>query len=376
MRKSPNNPRQSGMDFSLQSHRLKRFDFEIEVRNARKGRIEPDGLSTRTKAWGIVRHAPEVLVRINSRGPEGHGQNIFSFTHLLSAASYMSRNGKLEVEDNDGTVLQGKAALNSRLELWKCFSDMPSFEGNGRKKQEATRIILSMPKGTDRTKFKDAVREWTQENLTGYDFLLAFHDDTQSPHAHILVRTQPQIGFEQSYPRFRVDKAGIQLMRESLARLLLERGVAANATRRMTRGVTRPRLSLQAWHVRRPHGESKAKKRVWKNWQVKSDEIMTEVLAALRRGERPEPNPFLMKSRKTRKAAMGYAFAFIRELQATGKPDDRQLARELACYYRNLPPVRSMAEEIWEKKFDPDRGIARSPEHEDDFIRMGNSRYR
>lgn len=348
-KKIPKKLQPDHIDHSLDSRGRLIFDYEIEVRNAKRIPY-PKGMTPRAKAWGVVRRAPEVLVRVNSRGPEGHGQNIYSYDHLVKAMTYMSRNGKLEVVDESGAVLQGTDALRSRMELWQCLSDIPDEEPLKKKKQEATRLILSMPAGTDREKFKSAVKAWTGENLEGYDFLLAFHDDTKSPHAHILVRSQPQFAYEDLLPRFRVDKERIQVMRESLARLLNERGVAANATRRWSRGVFKPRMSLQAWHVRKLQVGPKKSKRVWKNWQTKSEEITTEVLSALRRGKPPPLSPFLMKSQQTRKAAMGYAFSFIRELEATGSKEDRQLAQELARFYRSLPPVKSMSQQVWERK--------------------------
>lgn len=330
-------------DPSLRARKTPLFDCEIQIWRREYVRV-PRGLSVRAKAWGVVRRVPEVMVRINTRGPQGMGQNIYSFSHLVQAMSYISRHGKLEILDQDGNALMGTAALRSRLEWWQILSDMPQDTPEGKKRQEGTRIILSMPAGTDRAKFQSAVCAWTAENLEGYDFLMAFHDDTAAPHAHIVVRTQPQLAYEEVLGRFHVDKARIQLMRESLARLLNERGVPANATRRWARGVTTPRLSLPAWHVLRPQNKAGKPRRKWKNWEERSAEINVAVMTALREGKEPVPHPFLLKSQKTRMAAMSYAFALIKELEQTGRSDDRCLAQSLAQYYRRLPPVKSLTQ--------------------------------
>ena len=52
-------------------------------------------LTPRQKLAGIVRRAPEVMLKIGRA-------NIRCLQHMKAAADYISRNGKLEIEDQDG----------------------------------------------------------------------------------------------------------------------------------------------------------------------------------------------------------------------------------------------------------------------------------
>ena len=52
-------------------------------------------LSPRQKLTGIVRRSPEVMLKIGRA-------NIRCLKHMQAAADYISRNGKLEIEDQDG----------------------------------------------------------------------------------------------------------------------------------------------------------------------------------------------------------------------------------------------------------------------------------
>ena len=60
-------------------------------------------LTPRQKLAGIVRRAPEVMLKIGRA-------NIRCLQHMKAAADYISRNGKLEIEDQDGFTHQGTSA--------------------------------------------------------------------------------------------------------------------------------------------------------------------------------------------------------------------------------------------------------------------------
>lgn len=98
--------------------------------------------------------------------------NIKSYLHTIKAADYIARNGDIELIDQSGNCLQGKAEYRKVLYEWKLLSEM----GDGTSKRgHARRVILSMPAGTDEEKFKRACSQWAEDMLDGYDYLLAFH---------------------------------------------------------------------------------------------------------------------------------------------------------------------------------------------------------
>ena len=142
-------------------------------------------LSSKVKAEGVVDKRAEVMFRFGQA-------NIKSYLHTIKAADYIARNGDIELIDQSGNSLQGKAEYRKVLYEWKLLSEM----GEGTSKRgHARRVILSMPAGTDEDKFKAACSQWAKDMLDGYDYLLAFHlpgndRKTTQPHCHILLRTK------------------------------------------------------------------------------------------------------------------------------------------------------------------------------------------
>ena len=98
-------------------------------------------LSSKVKAEGVVDRRAEVMFRFGQA-------NIKSYLHTIKAADYIARNGDIELIDQSGNCLQGKAEYRKVLYEWKLLSEM----GDGTSKRgHARRVILSMPAGTDTT---------------------------------------------------------------------------------------------------------------------------------------------------------------------------------------------------------------------------------
>lgn len=171
----------------------------------------------------VTRRAPEVIVKVTG-GARG-------FRSLKEHLAYITRNGKLLAETGDGGVLEGSRNVKDLAEAW--------WSGMGRRRRRNTRdtinLILSMPPGTDRKAVSEAAREFARETFGGRnDYLIAIHEDTDHPHAHVTVKTRGLDG-RRLDPR----KADLQAWRESFADALRRHGVEAAATPRRSRGVVR-----------------------------------------------------------------------------------------------------------------------------------------
>ncbi len=91
---------------------------------------------TYARARRVVNYAPEVMVKItgNAKGAD----------HVQSHLDYISRNGKLELEDESGEVIQGKDEVRALAKDWSLD------QGKRRKNtRDTTNIIMSMPAGTE-----------------------------------------------------------------------------------------------------------------------------------------------------------------------------------------------------------------------------------
>ncbi len=198
-----------------------------------KGRPQPrlPGLSTRARAAAIrarieatiVRRAPQVMVKVT-----GGGRGMKA---IAAHFRYISKNGRLEMEDELGNVERGKTAVRDMAEDWR-FGGALIDDVSPRR--EAFNLMLSMPRGVDALAVQRAAREFAQAELADHKYVMVLHDHQANPHVHISVRAESMQG-----RRLNPRKADLQRWRETFAEKLRGWGVDAEATRQATRGVSR-----------------------------------------------------------------------------------------------------------------------------------------
>ncbi len=225
--------------------------------------------SARSRLNGIVRKVPEVMVKVSGGGK--------GMRAIKAHMDYISRNGDVALENENGEVIAGKEAVRDLRDEWKnSLYGIPEESG----KKEAFNIVLSMPPGTDRKAVTDAAREFAKTEFSGnFQYVFATHDDEKHPHVHLCVKAQGIDG-----TRLNPRKADLQRWREGFAEALREHGIEANATPRLVRGARRRTRRQAALHVdasqRRAQGDERAPKASLK--VLKSYESLAIALA---RGE-------------------------------------------------------------------------------------------
>jgi hypothetical protein len=189
-----------------------------------------------------TQRTPEVMVKITNRLGAGKGMSAIR-EHL----SYISRNGKLELETDTGELISDKLSIMEYSHEWKAQvrgKTIPEVS----KRREAFNIILSMPAGTPEKAVKDAARAFLEEEFGGkHRYCFTLHTDTDKPHVHACVLAAPLKKGKRLNPR----KPDLQRWREGFAEQLRDIGIDANATPRRTRGVTQPPLKQAGHHVRK-----------------------------------------------------------------------------------------------------------------------------
>ncbi|RLV57927.1 DNA relaxase [Parashewanella curva] len=156
---------------------------------------------------------PEVMVKISGY--------CYSADHTQSHFDYISRNGKLEIEDECGQVYQNKQSLHLLAQDWE-----EPQANTKRRARHSTHIVLSMPDGTEPKAVKKAVREFAKKTFAyNHQYVMALHTDTDSPHVHLTVKN---LGFDRK--RLHVRKGLPQVWRERFAKEMERQGVAAEAT--------------------------------------------------------------------------------------------------------------------------------------------------
>ena len=189
-----------------------------------------------------TRRTPEVMVKITNRLGAGKGMAAIR-NHL----SYISRNGKLDLETDTGERLIDKEAIAE-------YAHELKYQVRGRalpevsNRREAFNIILSMPAGAPPDKVREAAREFLEAEFGGkHRYCFTLHTDTDKPHVHACVLAAPLTKSKRLNPR----KADLQRWREGFADQLRHAGIDANATPRRTRGATGKSISQSGHHFRR-----------------------------------------------------------------------------------------------------------------------------
>ena len=308
------------------------------------GRSRLARLTPRQKLTGIVRRAPEVMLKIGRA-------NIRCLKHMKAAADYISRNGKIEIEDQDGFAHGSKEQVEAVVRQWGLQSQIPQEESSADRRAHGRRIILSMPVGTSTEGFKAACHKWAQDTLTGHDYLMAFHTSendqrTTQPHCHILLRT---IGHDGR--RFHIDNARREEMREHFAVCLREQGIEANATKRWQRGVTRRSLGQPEFHNTRKVQSDKERARKHAIARKKRTKLLKtmqhrlqDVERSVRSGKPIPDHPGIVKAKAKRQELTDLLNDVIHELNA-GSSQDKELARATKEHLQKLPSVKSAVQE-------------------------------
>ncbi|HAX20940.1 MAG TPA: conjugal transfer protein TraS [Hydrogenophaga sp.] len=182
-------------------------------------RQRADAIRKRIEAT-VVKRAPQVMVKVT-----GGGRGMLA---IAAHFRYISKNGRLDIETEQGDTVCGKSAVHELGEDWRYGGSLIGDEGYRR---EAFNIMLSMPRGTDPLIVQRAAREFAQIELADHKYVMVLHDHQSNPHVHISVRAESMSG-----RRLNPRKADLQRWRETFAENLRGYGVEAEATRQATRG--------------------------------------------------------------------------------------------------------------------------------------------
>jgi hypothetical protein len=247
----------------------------------------------------VVRRAPQVMVKVT-----GGGRGMKA---IAAHFRYISKNGRLDIEDERGETMRGKDTLPELADDWRFGGTLIDDIGDRR---EAFNIMLSMPRGTDPLTVQRAAREFAKVELADHKYVMVLHDHQANPHVHISVRAESKHG-----KRLNPRKADLHRWRETFAEKLRGHGVEAEATRQATRGRNRNFDPL---------------------WRVKAREDGR--LRTSRPGTKSSA-----QARSTRAEAVEAWMQVGRALAVSGDQADRDLARSIATFIREMPSTTPSA---------------------------------
>ena len=173
-------------------------------------------------AAAVAPRVPQVMVKVT-----GGGRGMKA---IAAHFRYISKNGRLDIEDERGEVLRGQDMLPAIADDWRFGGSLIDDVAQPGHRREAFNIMLSMPRGIDALAVQRAAREFAHAELADHKYVMVLHDHQANPHVHISVRAESKHG-----KRLNPRKADLQRWRQTFAEKLRGYGVKAEATRRVGR---------------------------------------------------------------------------------------------------------------------------------------------
>ncbi|ASK94799.1 relaxase/mobilization nuclease domain-containing protein [Xanthomonas campestris pv. campestris] len=277
----------------------------------------------------ITRRVPEVMVKITQgkKNPETGKLEILckDMRGVRAHMQYISRNGAVELEDENGQRYLGQEDGRDVLRAF-ARAGTPIPERDGRRR-EVYSIVLSMPPGTDRDAVKAAARDFAAAEFSGRQYVFAAHDDDAHPHVHLAVKTADARGV-----RLNPRKPDLQRWRELFAEKLRDHGIEANASDRRLRGIVK-KSERQAIRSLKDRGETPR--------LVAQQEAQAGDEAA---GRSRHANPAQNKISAGRRRITA-AYGKVARSLATGDAEDRALALRIVELVKAMPPPTTRHED-------------------------------
>lgn len=269
------------------------------------------------KAVRVAKRTPEVLVRISGGARGG--------AHVREHLNYITRNGKLVAENQDGELVDGRGAIRELASTWR-HGDNGAWQKNSK---DTVNLVMSMPPGTDRDRLKDAVRDFAARAFAAdREYVFVRHDDTKHPHCHLTLKAVGHDG-----RRLNPRKADLQAWREGFAQALREHGVAAEASPRRARGVTQKAKRQPVLHAEQRKASMVARKRV--------DEAARRLA-----GKDATARPWEAAIKSTQ-AAVRHAWAKAADVvEATGIEGGGELAADMRRLVEGMPAVQTQQQAL------------------------------
>ena len=272
--------------------------------------LSPDA---KARLGRIVGRAPEVMVKVTGRTR--------GVTHLKAHLDYVTRNGRLLAETQDGEHIQDRGRLRELHDDWLLAN---AAEARGRNTPQAAQsvgIILSMPSGAPADRIQDAARTWARETFTDkHDWIMVRHDDRDHPHVHVSVRAVGSDG-----RRLAPGPDDLQLWRERFARELRRLGVQAEATPRQARGKV-PRSDRTPIHRVEKRGAEPTVRKFQHG----------EAMRVAKAPEPPQPRDW-QRDIQERQEAIRTAYLERASELTQGDAADRRLARDVERFVADMP---------------------------------------
>ncbi|MDN7664092.1 relaxase/mobilization nuclease domain-containing protein [Burkholderia cenocepacia] len=304
-----------------------------QVRPGLPGRSNSAGKGRARRAKNVIarvtRKVPEVMVKVSSVGK----QTGRVWAHL----TYITRNGQIEAENEEGEILSGLDEIKELHEHWS--QQIGKRRANGK---QTVNMVLSMPVGTNPERLKEAAREFAKQAFANHEYVFVLHtpetdpdpDAPPHPHIHLAVKARGKDGRRLVHGR-----EELQEWREMFAEQLRARGIEAAATPRNVRGIVKKAMRQPVYQA------SKANRST-----VKASAIRDAARAVLDNSTEARPWEQRIADRQTTIRAGWTALADV--LDKSAEPGDAALAQQVRAFVRDMPAPLTQQQELEQRMRD------------------------
>lgn len=166
------------------------------------------------------KNSNEVMVKITSKS-----KNLKS---LKSHLDYISRNGDIPLEDDQGLIYSGKEDIRKLRDDFR--DNGVKIKKKGEKKREISQTInmvfsMRSHKDVSAEKLKKSVHATLKKLYPNHMYSLAYHGDTDNPHCHVVLKVADDFN-----NRLNLNLYDLQQIRQKFAHYLRSLSVDAKAT--------------------------------------------------------------------------------------------------------------------------------------------------
>jgi hypothetical protein len=191
---------------------------------------------------------------------------------------YISRRGKLELEDQDGKKISGTSSQKEIIDGWSA-----EF-GKRVSSRDTIHLVLSTPPGTNSQQAYLAGKEFLEKEYkySMHEYLFLLHNDTDHPHVHVVVKMVSRLGNKLD-PR----RAYLRRVRQEYAKICRSYGIEVEASARAERGLSGPSMTIDKFYTPKKSKEKYINQNtihiIYKNNLLKKSYSLTSEEKLLRR---------------------------------------------------------------------------------------------
>ena len=203
------------------------METDLEKAGKIRGKVKTSRAKPKTREQKIrqAQKLPQAVIKIASyaSGAKRAGATL----------DYISRDGKLMMEDQDGNFLVDKEQIKETLDDWAKDFGTQKKTRKGMENRDTMHLVLSTPKGSNTVYAENSARDFLTEKFSdNHEYLFSMHEDTKNPHVHIVIKTK---GFDSK--QLRTNKHTLNEWRDNFAKHLIRNGIEVDASSKLSRGV-------------------------------------------------------------------------------------------------------------------------------------------